>query len=453
MNSARILIIDDEEKIRKLLAQTLTYEGYEVHTVANISSALSFLQDHAIEVVLSDVKLPDGNGVDLTKSIKETYPGTEVIVLTAFGRIHDGVRAMQHGAFDYLVKGDDNEKIIPLVSQAAEKAQLQRKVQQLEARIDRKYGFERIIGTSIAIRQAVDLARKVAATNTSVLLTGETGTGKEVFARAIHYSGARKNHSFVAVNCSAFGRDLLESEMFGHRAGAFTGATRDKKGLFEEANKGTIFLDEIGEMDLDLQAKLLRVLEEGSFIKVGETQETLVNVRVIAATNRDLEDEAEKGNFRLDLFYRLAIFQIPLPSLNQRTEDIPMLTEFFAQSLSTRMGKKVETISPDFIRALQQHHWKGNIRELRNTIERCLILTDDSQLTADLLPQDFAHTNQTKISLPTTPTATGSFSLEQAERARIREALEHTNGNKTQAAKLLGIGLTTLYRKLEEYGW
>ena len=453
MNSARILIIDDEEKIRKLLAQTLTYEGYEVHTVANISSALSFLQDHAIEVVLSDVKLPDGNGVDLTKSIKETYPGTEVIVLTAFGRIHDGVRAMQHGAFDYLVKGDDNEKIIPLVSQAAEKAQLQRKVQQLEARIDRKYGFERIIGTSIAIRQAVDLARKVAATNTSVLLTGETGTGKEVFARAIHYSGARKNHSFVAVNCSAFGRDLLESEMFGHRAGAFTGATRDKKGLFEEANKGTIFLDEIGEMDLDLQAKLLRVLEEGSFIKVGETQETLVNVRVIAATNRDLEDEAEKGNFRLDLFYRLAIFQIPLPSLNQRTEDIPMLTEFFAQSLSTRMGKKVETISPDFIRALQQHHWKGNIRELRNTIERCLILTDDSQLTADLLPQDFAHTNQTKISLPTIPTATGSFSLEQAERARIREALEHTNGNKTQAAKLLGIGLTTLYRKLEEYGW
>ena len=450
MSATRILVIDDEDKLRKLLAQTLTYEGYEVHTAADVASALTFLQENIVEVVLSDVKLPDGNGVDLTKTIKETYPATEVIVLTAFGTIQGGVQAMQHGAFDYLVKGDDNEKIIPLVSQAAEKAHLQHRVEQLEAKVDRKYGFDRIIGKSFAIQRAIKLARKVADTDTSVLLTGETGTGKEIFARAIHYSGPGKNQAFIAVNCSAFGRELLESEMFGHRAGAFTGATKDKKGLFEEADGGTIFLDEIGEMNLDLQAKLLRVLEEGTFIKVGETKETRVDVRVIAATNRNLEEEAEQGTFRLDLFYRLAIFQIPLPSLNERTEDIPLLTESFVQSLSARMGKSTKTIQPKFVKALQQHHWKGNIRELRNTIERCLILSDDGQLTIELLPLDFAQAGSTTSSTTAT-SGVGSFSLEEAERERIQAALEHTGGNKTQAAKLLGIGLTTLYRKLEEY--
>ena len=447
MRAVRILVIDDEEKLRKLLAQTLTLEGYEVHTAANIKSALALLEETAMQVVISDVKLPDGNGVALTQTIKEKYPATEIIVLTAFGTIHDGVQAIQNGAFDYLVKGDDNDKIIPLINKAADKAQLQFKVHELEEKINRKYSFERVIGTSVAIQQALSLARKVATTATSVLLIGETGTGKEVFAQAIHHVGPRQHRRFVAVNCSAFGRELLESEMFGHKAGAFTGAVKDKKGLLEEADGGTIFLDEIGEMNLDLQAKLLRVLEEGTFIKVGETRETRVNVRVIAATNRNLEQESENGNFRLDLFYRLAIFQIRLPSLNERKEDIPLLIDFFVQSLAARMGKKIVGTHPDFDKALQRHFWKGNIRELKNMIERCIILTDTDQLTPDLLPPDF-YQNQP---LPRNKQP-GAFDLSSMEREHIRKVLDYTEGNKTKAAELLEIGLTTLYRKIQEYG-
>ena len=444
-NSVRILVIDDEEKLRKLLAQTLTLEGYEVSAAATVKSALASLAETAVQVVVSDVKLPDGNGVELTRIIKEQHPAIEIIVLTAFGTISDGVRAIQNGAFGYLVKGDDNDKIIPLVSQAAEKARLQFKVRELETKMDQKYSFDHVMGSSPPIQQALTLARKVAATDTSVLLTGETGTGKEVFAQAIHYAGPRKHQRFVAINCSAFGHELLESEMFGHKAGSFTGATKDKKGLLEEADGGTIFLDEVGEMNLDLQAKLLRVLEEGTFIKVGETRETRVDVRVIAATNRNLEQENEAGNFRLDLFYRLAIFQIQLPSLNERREDIPLLADFFVHSLAVRIGKKIKGRHPDFDKALQQHAWKGNIRELRNVIERCIILTDTDQLTPDLLPPGFY---QSAASLP----PLHSFDLSSMERVHIQRALDYTEGNKTKTAELLGIGLTTLYRKIQEYG-
>ena len=444
MGAVRILVIDDEEKLRKLLAQTLTLEGYHVRTAVDVKSALASLEETVVQVVISDVKLPDGNGVALTQTLNERYPATEIIVLTAFGTIQDGVQAIRNGAFGYLVKGDDNDKIIPMVSQAADKAQLQFKVLDLENKIHQKYSFGRVIGASAAIQQALSLARKVAATDTSVLVTGETGTGKEVFAQAIHYEGPRKHRRFVAVNCSAFGHELLESEMFGHKAGSFTGAVKDKRGLLEEADGGTIFLDEVGEMNLDLQAKLLRVLEEGTFIKVGETQETRVDVRVIAATNRNLEQESESGTFRLDLFYRLAIFQIPLPSLNERRDDIPLLADFFVESLAARIGKKVRGTHPDFDQALQQHFWKGNIRELRNVIERCIILADTDLLTSDLLPSGF---HQASSPAP----APSSFDLSSVERNHIQYVLDYTEGNKTKAAELLGIGLTTLYRKIQEY--
>ena len=447
MSAVRILVIDDEEKLRKLLARTLTLEGYEVQTAADVKSARSTLEKATFQVVVSDVKLPDGNGVVLTQTIKERYPATEIIVLTAYGTIADGVQAIQNGAFGYLVKGDDHDKIIPMVSQAADKAKLQFRVHELQAKISQKYNFDRVIGTSSAIQQALTLARKVAETDTSVLLTGETGTGKEVFAQAIHYAGPRQHQPLVAINCSAFGQDLLESEMFGHRAGAFTGATRDKRGLLEEADGGTIFLDEVGEMNLDLQAKLLRVLEAGTFIKVGETKETRVDVRVIAATNRNLEQASESGDFRLDLFYRLAVFQVQLPSLKERTEDIPALASFFVETLSVRIGKKVRNLHPDFSKALQQHAWRGNIRELRNVIERCIILADTDQLTPDLLPPGFQQ-----VALPPTTATPSSFELSSMERVHIRRVLEHTEGNKTKAAELLGIGLTTLYRKIQEYG-
>ncbi len=440
----KVLIIDDEQDIRNLLAKTLEYEGYNVVTAERARTGLKILKEQAINVVICDVKLPDAGGIELVGQIKELSPETEVICLTAYGNIQDGVQAMKNGAFDYLVKGDDNNKIIPLISKAEEKSRLQFRIKELESKVSKKYDFDQIIGNSPLILQAVTLARKVADTEATVLLSGPTGTGKEVFAQAIHTASSRKNQSFVAVNCSAFGKDLLENELFGHMAGSFTGATKDKKGLFEEAHNGTIFLDEIGELDHDLQAKLLRVLEAGNFLKVGDTKETKVNVRVIAATNRNLEKESESGLFREDLFYRLSVFQIKLPALNDRKEDIPLMARHFAAYFASKSKKKISGISKDYLEALKKHSWRGNIRELRNVVERSVILCDGDTLTKEVLPLDF---DTAKPGL----TSIGLFDLKEIEKEHIKTVLEHTKGNKTKAAGLLGIGLTTLYRKMEEY--
>jgi len=290
-----ILIIDDELKLSALLARILEMEGFRVFQAPTAKAAIRILEHEDIMVVLSDVKLPDANGVELVKKIKEIKPHIEVINLTAYGSIGDGVTAIKNGAFDYLTKGDDNDKIIPLVNKAMDKATLQYRVNTLEKQVDTRRGFSIVLGKSAAITEAVKLAKKVSATDATVLLLGETGTGKEVFAEAIHQESLRKHKPFVAVNCSAFSKELLESELFGYKAGAFTGATKDKKGLFEEAGGGTIFLDELGEMGHELQAKLLRVLENGSFIKLGETKTTKVDVRLIAATNRNLQKRPMKG--------------------------------------------------------------------------------------------------------------------------------------------------------------
>lgn len=289
------------------------------------------------------------------------------------------------------------------------------------------------------------LARKVAGTSTSVLLTGETGTGKEVFAQAIHHASPRAKEAFVAVNCSSFSKELLESELFGHRAGSFTGATKDKKGLFEEADKGTLFLDEIGEMPVELQAKLLRVLESGEFIKIGETRPTKVDVRIIAATNRDLEKEIATGNFREDLYFRLSVFRISLPPLRERTGDIAQYIRFFAGQFATKMGKRIDAIDKEYIAALERHTWQGNVRELRNIVERSLIMTEDNTLSIDSLSPEL------QASADGSPAA-DSLALEALEHRHIIRVLEYTKGNKTEAARLLGIGLATLYRKLEHYG-
>jgi len=390
--------------------------------------------------VLSDVKLPDANGVELVKKIKEIKSYVEVINLTAYGSISDGVRAIKNGAFDYLTKGDDNDKIIPLVSKAMDKAALQYRVMQLEKQVEALHGFSAILGQSAAIKDAIALAKKVAQTDATVLLLGETGTGKEVFAEAIHYESPRKDKPFVAVNCSAFSRELLESELFGYKAGAFTGALKDKKGLFEEANGGTIFLDELGEMSPDLQAKLLRVLENGSFIKIGETKTTTVNVRLIAATNRDLQKEADAGNFRLDLYYRLSGFTITLPPLRERSGDIEQLARHFIKVYSAKVKRVVPEVDANFFKTLSQHTWKGNIRELKNVIERVTILLDDGTITSKLLPYEFHDGNHTD-----------ALDLNTVEKQHIHKILRHTKGNKTEAARILGIGLATLYRKIEEY--
>ncbi|WP_375448022.1 sigma-54-dependent transcriptional regulator [uncultured Fibrella sp.] len=445
---ATLLIIDDEARLRSLLARILSLEGYTVLEAENARAGLKTLEREDVHLVLSDVKLPDRNGIELTAQIKQLYPATEVIVLTAYGTIADGVTAIKNGAFDYITKGDDNDRIIPLVSRAVEKAQLQFRVRRLEAQISERTDFGKIMGTSAAIKQAISLAQRVAVTDTTVLLTGETGTGKEVFAQAIHGASPRRSGTFVAINCGALGKDILESELFGHRAGAFTGASRDQKGLFAEAHKGTIFLDEIGEMPLDLQAKLLRVLETHEFLRVGDTKPTKTDVRVIAATNRSLEQEAAAGHFRLDLYYRLSVFTIELPPLRDRLQDIAELATQFARQVGVKIGKRDLRLSPAFVQKLQQHTWKGNIRELKNVIERAVILSDScddgsTELTPGTLPFDLQTGG---IS------AAGTFDLATIEKQHIRYVLRHTNGQKPEAARLLGIGLTTLYRKIQEYG-
>ena len=442
--SATILLIDDEPRLRQLLARILELEGYTILEAENARAGLKILEREDVHLVISDVKLPDKNGIELSAQIKQLYPATEVIVLTAYGTISDGVTAIKNGAFDYITKGDDNDRIIPLVSRAVEKATLQFRIKQLEQQVGQRYGFDRIIGHSKAIQHAIELARKVAITDTTVLLTGETGTGKEVFAQAIHQASLRRTGPFVAINCGALGKDILESELFGHRAGAFTGASRDQKGLFAEANKGTIFLDEIGEMPLDLQAKLLRVLETHEFLRVGDTKPTKTDVRVIAATNRGLEREANNGHFRLDLYYRLSVFQIELPPLRDRRDDIPDLAKQFARQDAAKIGKRTVHLTPIFVQKLQQHPWKGNIRELKNVIERALILADSDELTPDLLPYEMQE--GTNLIDPT------ALDLATVEWQHIQRVLRQTNGNKTETARLLGIGLTTLYRKLQEAG-
>ena len=321
---------------------------------------------------------------------------------------------------------------------------MQRRLARIDDTLSEQHSFERIIGRSESLRRAVELARKVAVTDTSVLLTGETGTGKEVFAQAIHHASPRAKEAFVAVNCSAFSKELLESELFGHRAGSFTGASKDKKGLFEEADKGTLFLDEIGEMPAELQAKLLRVLESGEFIKIGETRPTRVDVRLIAATNRNLEREIAAGNFREDLFFRLSVFRIQLPPLSERRGDIPEYVRHFAAQFAARMGKRIDTIDDRYIAALERHPWPGNVRELRNAVERSMIMADGNSLTTDCLAPEFHAAAGTA--------APDSLALEDLERRHILRVLEHTAGNKAEAARLLGIGIATLYRKLESYG-
>ena len=313
---------------------------------------------------------------------------------------------------------------------------MQRRLARFEEKLSDEHSFDRIIGSSESLRSAVALARKVAVTDTSVLLTGETGTGKEVFAQAIHHASPRAKGAFVAVNCSAFSKELLESELFGHRAGSFTGATKDKKGLFEEADKGTLFLDEIGEMPVELQAKLLRVLECGEFIKIGETRPTKVDLRSIAATNRDLEKEIVSGNFREDLFFRLSVFRIHLPSLSERPGDIAEYARFFAAQFADRMGRRIDTIDKGYIAALERHAWHGNVRELRNVVERSLIMAEGNALTVGCLSPEF-HAASCDGSV------TDSIALDALERHHILRVLEYAAGNKAEAARLLGIGIDT----------
>ncbi|TCD07555.1 sigma-54-dependent Fis family transcriptional regulator [Pedobacter frigidisoli] len=437
-----VLIIDDEKKICSLLSRIIELEGFKTLQANTGKEGLKLLKNNDVSIVISDVKLPDVNGVAMVKDIKLLKPFVEVINLTAYGTIADGVLAIKNGAFDYLVKGDDNDKIIPLLYRAMDKANIQYRIFELEDKVGKKHHFSTIIGQSKALKEAIDLAKRVSKTDTTVLLLGETGTGKEVFAQSIHYESPRSAKPFVALNCSGFSPELLESELFGYKAGAFTGANKDKKGLLEEANGGTLFLDEIGEMNLDLQAKLLRVLENQSFIKVGDTLTQQVNVRIIAATNKDLKADAASGRFRSDLYYRLSVFTITLPPLRDRKQDIPALAEHYLNEFSIKVNHTDLKLDEKILSIFQKYNWKGNIRELKNVIERLVILSDGDHLNVSALPQEFFEFAPLE----------NNFNLQQVEKQHIQKVLLHTKGNKAETSRLLGIGLTTLYRKIEEYG-
>ena len=441
----KILIIDDEPTIRMLLSRILELEGYEVLKAKDRATALYTLKKQVVQVVLCDVFLPDGNGVDMVQELQQLAPAAKIILLTAHGNIPDGVQAIKNGAFDYIVKGDDNRKIIPIVNRAMDAIATELK-QQGKKKIVRAntFSFDNIVGKSSALSDVISQARKVAATDVSVLINGETGTGKEVFARAIHSESQRRSEAFLALNCSAFSRELLESELFGYKAGAFTGAVKDKRGLLEEANHGTIFLDEIGEMALELQSKLLRVLETGEFVKVGDTKTTHVDVRILSATNRNLKEEIASGRFREDLYFRLSVFRIMLPPLRQRKEDILLLARQFIERYAKQIGRPASVLSSEAKSLFLSYPWPGNVREMMNAVEHALIVCD-GEITRHDLPIDM-------LSGDTSTADDDAFDLKSVERNHIIKVLHHTHGNKTETARLLKIGLTTLYRKIEEYG-
>lgn len=445
MPNNTVLIIDDEPELRKLINKLLSLEGYNVLSAENTLRALEVINTNDIDIVVSDVKLPDGNGLDLIPVIKKQLPSAEIIILTAYGKIEDGVKAIKAGAFDYIVKGDEDNKLLFIIKNALEKIRLSKRITHYEKNFFSRYSFDDISGTSRIIKEAIDISRKAAKSTTPILLIGETGTGKEVFAQSVHVESDRKNEPFVAINCSAFAKDLLEAEMFGYKAGAFTGAAKNKKGLFEEADKGTLFLDEIGDMDPALQAKLLRVLENNTFIKQGNTKETLVDVRIIAATNKNLKALIEQEKFRKDLFYRISVMQINLPPLRDRTEDIPGMTDYFIKIFSAKLKKNVPQIDESFTKRLLNYKYPGNVRELKNIIERIILLNEKPVLTEEDLPIEFFEIDSVNIN-------TNDRSLQEIEKNHIISILNLTKQDKVKTAEILGIGLTTLYRKLKEYG-
>ena len=440
----KILIIDDEPTIRMLLSRILELEGYEVLKAKDRATALYTLKNNEVQVVLCDVFLPDGNGVDMVEELQQLVPAAKIILLTAHGNIPDGVQAIKNGAFDYIVKGDDNRKIIPIVRRAMDAIASEKKKKKPDATTAKSHTFDTIVGKSTALSEVIRQAKKVAATDVTVLINGETGTGKEVFAQAIHHASHRSSEAFLALNCSAFSRELLESELFGYKAGAFTGAVKDKKGLLEEANHGTVFLDEMGEMALELQSKLLRVLETGEFVKVGDTKTTHVDVRILSATNRNLKEEIANGRFREDLYFRLSVFRLELPPLRQRKEDILPLAQHFIEQYARQIGCPAPVMSSESKNLFLSYPWPGNVREMMNAVEHALIVCE-SEITNHDLPIDM-------LSGDTSTVADDSLDLKSVERNHIIKVLRHTHGNKTETARLLKIGLTTLYRKIEEYG-
>jgi len=448
MPAPTILVVDDEALIRWSLKDRLTEQGYRVIEADTAASAIA-KSEEAPDLVLLDYKLPDGDGLQVLKKLKERDPDVLVILLTAFSSIETAVEAMKHGAYHYANKPFNLDEIALLVDKALETTRLRREVKTLRASQAQPYSFDRIVGGSQSLVTIKALMRKVASSPAStVLLNGESGTGKDLAAKVIHYNSDRSPKSFMNITCSALPEALLESELFGHERGAFTGADRQKRGLLETADGGTVFLDEIGEMVPGLQAKLLRFLEEKTFKRVGGSVDIHVDVRVIAATNRKLEEEVRAGRFREDLFYRLNVLPIVLPPLRDRSDDIPLLVEFYIDSYNTEFKKRVRGVAPDATKRLQSHGWPGNIRELRNTVERAMLLSENDVLQSD----DFAIGGASSVRLgDRVELPPNGIDLEQLERSLVVQALERTQWNQTRAAGLLGLNRDQIRYRIEKF--
>ena len=449
---SRILIVDDEQSMREMLSIMLRKEGYDVHTAANGEIALDVLQREIFDLVITDVRMAQVDGIEVLRAVKELSPETVVLMITAYASTETAVDAMKLGAYDYITKPFKNEEIRLVIQKALEKLRLRKENILLKREIESRAGFENFIGKSEPMQRIFSLIRQVADSRSTVLITGESGTGKELVARAIHSHGGRKTHPFISINCSALPETLLESELFGYMKGAFTGAIANKQGLFEAANGGSIFLDEISTTSPTMQTKLLRVIQEREIRRVGGTADIKVDVRVIAATNRDLVQEVARGTFREDLYYRLNVIPIALPPLRERKEDIPLLVEHFLRKNAP--GALPKKVSPDAMKLFLASRWPGNVRELENTIERLAILAAGDTISVEDIPDSLRTTAPCPELVPLEIPADGvdlECILQTAEKTLLAKAMERTNGVKTEAAKLLGLSFRSFRHRLQKY--
>jgi two-component system response regulator HydG len=456
----RVLIVDNDEAHAQVVAESLERVGYECALANSGKAGVRRLDEEAFAIVITDLVMSDIDGLGILAHAKQAQPEAEVILVTGHGSVPSAVAAMQQGAFNYLLKPLDLAQLRTVVGKAAENARLRLANRELRSRLDEKFGFEGVVGSSPQMNEVIERLKRIAPTDATVLIQGETGTGKELVAQAIHQNSPRKNKPFVALNCAALSENILESELFGHVKGAFTDASSDRVGKFEYAHGGTLFLDEVGDMPLATQIKLLRVLESGEITRVGSNEPIRVNVRILSATNRNLEGAIAAGTFRSDLYHRLKVVTVTLPRLAERTQDVPLLIEHFVRQFAKRHHKSVKGMSTAVRRQFLAYDWPGNVRELRNVIEGMVVVDIDGILDTDDLDTGWAGNTAAAGTTAPTPTsvANGSLSslvgkpLEELERLFIQETLRVTGGNREEAASLLGIGERTLYRKIKEYG-